>query len=155
MSLDDTPSIFDSQSSLLSSVPGDASQDADIEQIPSESATDTGRGGAPINSDVNDANEEPEEKDEVQGLGFPTARVQRIMRKHPDKKKRFVKEAVHAVAISTVLSIFCLESFRILMVCCLQDLFLQNFCKCVYEVTVEKKRKTIALSDVSELPPSS
>ncbi len=113
MSLDSTPSIFDSQSSLLASAPGDASQDAEMDQIPSESATDTGRGAAfkRNDSDVNDVNEEPEEKDEVQGLGFPTARIQRIMRKHPDKKKRFVKEAVHAVAIATVRRIFCLESF--------------------------------------------
>ena len=109
MSLDD--SLFESQSSLLASNTGDASQDpADMEHISADFSAEAGRvappgGGTPVKrsgSDVNDAVEEPEEKDDVQGLGFPTARVQRIMRKHPDKKKRFVKEAVHAVAIATV-----------------------------------------------------
>ena len=99
-------SVFDSQSSMVSGnlsqepvenehssleVPEDASKVGDIGRAPKRSE-----------SDVLDNTEEPEEKDDVQGLGFPTARIQRIMRKHPDKKKRFVKEAVHAVAIVTV-----------------------------------------------------
>ncbi len=97
-------SLLDSQNSIF----GDASHDV-TEHEPNaiEVVEDLSKGGsksgpAPLNSELNDATEEPDEKDDVQGLGFPTARIQRIMRKHPDKKKRSVKEAVHAVAIATV-----------------------------------------------------
>ena len=102
-------SLLDSQNSIF----GDASQDVtehdsnpmDVTEVAEDMNKDGSKSGsAPIrrDSDVNDITEEPEEKDDVQGLGFPAARIQRIMRKHPDKKKRFVKEAVHAVAIATV-----------------------------------------------------
>ena len=49
-----------------------------------------------------DVLEEVEEKDDTHGLNFPPTRVQRIMRKHPDKKKKYQKETVHAVAAVTV-----------------------------------------------------
>jgi hypothetical protein len=100
-------SLLDSQNSIF----GDASQDitehgSNAMEVTEDLNKDGSKvGAAPFkrnDNELNDITEEPEEKDDVQGLGFPTARVQRIMRKHPDKKKRFVKEAVHAVAIATV-----------------------------------------------------
>ncbi len=52
------------------------------------------------------------ERDEEKGDGeggaedatgiFPAARVKRIMRKNPDKKKNFAKDTVHVVALATV-----------------------------------------------------
>jgi hypothetical protein len=103
-------SLLDSQNSIF----GDASQDVAehdsnamdiVEAVEDLNKDGSKSGSAPIrrnDSELIDITEEPEEKDDVQGLGFPAARIQRIMRKHPDKKKRFVKEAVHAVAIATV-----------------------------------------------------
>ncbi len=106
---DSLGSVLDSQNSIF----GDASQDVtehdsnamEVVEVAEDLNKDGSKAGsAPKrnDSDLNDIIEEPEEKDDVQGLGFPAARIQRIMRKHPDKKKRFVKEAVHAVAIATV-----------------------------------------------------
>jgi histone H3/H4 len=159
MSLND--SVFDSQSSMPASNCGDLSQEiADVEHGSMEIVEDANKSGdlglAQKRSDIdlNDTAEEPEEKDDVQGLGFPAARIQRIMRKHPDKKKRYVKEAVHAVAIVTVTHFVQeLDRFSMISRCVMiwsQDLFLQNFSKSVFQVTSEKKRKTIALSDVRE-----
>jgi hypothetical protein len=51
------------------------------------------------------ARDEGEDEGSGEGLGFalPAARMKRIMRKNPDKKKNFSKETVLAVSMATVL----------------------------------------------------
>jgi len=61
----------------------------------------------PKKAERNDEMEEVEdegERDDGEGLGnaLPAARVKRIMRKNPDKKKNFSKDTVLAVSMATV-----------------------------------------------------
>jgi len=76
-----------------------------------------------------EAAEEPEEA--IPGVTIPVARVKRMMRNNPDKKKNFSKEAVQCVAAG-------------------MELFLADFAKNVYQFTVDKKRKTLSIADVAE-----
>ena len=52
----------------------------------------------------NEMEEDEGERADGEGLGgkLPSARVKRIMRKNPDKKKNFSKETVLAVSMATV-----------------------------------------------------
>lgn len=68
-----------------------------------------GEAQAPSKSNGADADAEKDEDkgdgeggaDDTTGI-FPAARVKRIMRKNPDKKKNFAKDTIHVVALATV-----------------------------------------------------
>lgn len=88
---------------VLEAPAGEASQevegggDADADKDKDGEAA-VGEGGA--------AGGEGEEKEEAGGgISFPLARVKRIMRKNPDKKKNFGQTSVHAVATIAVLAL--------------------------------------------------
>jgi len=78
--------------------------------------------------------EDEGERDDGEGLGnaLPAARVKRIMRKNPDKKKNFSKDTVLAVSMAT-------------------ELFLDDIVKRSHEHTVTKKRKTMQLADIESV----
>ena len=161
---------------------------------------------ANINNDMEEIREDAEDEGASgEGLGnaLPAARVKRIMRKNPDKKKNFSKDTVLAVSMATVslslslslylsLSVFvslslCLSpalhlplsvsciicSLRLLLplahlslslslfrvqpvrrrfLCFLvpsvQELFLDDMVKKSHEFTIQKRRKTMQLSDI-------
>jgi len=120
------------------------------------------------------------ERDDGEGLGnaLPAARVKRIMRKNPDKKKNFSKDTVLAVSMATVsiditrtkirrfffhacafacspcLLCSCLHSLAFAFAVAsylrdvAQELFLDDIVKRSHEYTVTKKRKTMQLADI-------
>lgn len=161
---------------------------------------------ANINNDMEEIREDAEDEGAPgEGLGnaLPAARVKRIMRKNPDKKKNFSKDTVLAVSMATVslslslslylsslssplflcaslplsislflfLVLFALFVFLFLLLICLfplalfrvhpdhrrflcslvpsvQELFLDDMVKKSHEFTIQKRRKTMQLSDI-------
>eukprot|EP00802_Teleaulax_amphioxeia_P022823 Tamp_23312.p1 GENE.Tamp_23312~~Tamp_23312.p1 ORF type:complete len:249 (+),score=84.55 Tamp_23312:28-747(+) len=76
--------------------------------------------------------DEGERAADGEGLGnaLPVARVKRIMRKNPDKKKNFSKDTVLAVSMAT-------------------ELFLNDIVVKSHENTSAKRRKTMQLQDIA------
>eukprot|EP00960_Hanusia_phi_P031163 749117-Hanusia_phi.AAC.4 len=80
-----------------------------------------------------------------QEVAFPYARIKRIMRKNPDKKKNYSRETIHAMAVCTVSVI--LVSVLIAEISC-QELFLIEISKQAHSLTMDRKRKTMQLQDI-------
>jgi histone H3/H4 len=127
-------------------------------------ASESGEMIVDAKAEVEEVREEGEDEGaEGEGLGngFPIARVKRIMRKNPDKKKQFSQDTVRAVCIATVSSSRLLLPFRppisaipkpagalTAARCTVQELFLDDIVKNSHEHTVAKKRKTMQLGDI-------
>ncbi|EKX45773.1 hypothetical protein GUITHDRAFT_108226 [Guillardia theta CCMP2712] len=68
---------------------------------------------------------------EEQEVNFPYARIKRIMRKNPDKKKNYSRETIHAMTVCT-------------------ELFLVEISKQAHSLTMDRKRKTMQLQDIGD-----
>ena len=111
----------------------DADADKDKEADDEAAGEDKGEGGEKAEGGAEGGAEgaEAEEKEEAGSVNFPLARVKRIMRKNPDKKKNFGQPSVHAIAT-------------------IAELFVSDIAKAAYQFTVERKRKTMQLPDIGD-----